>query len=99
VFNIYINDIVQQVKSPVLQFADDLKMFRIIDDAANYHLLQQDVNNLVSWANKWRLNFIVSKCHLLHLGKPHDYGSYSISGTQISPNDSKTIWLLLLISN
>ena len=87
-FNIYINDIVQQVKSPVLQFADDLKMFRIINDASDYHQLQQDVNNLVAWANKWQLNFNVSKCHLLHLGKPHDYGSYSIGGTQISPNDS-----------
>ena len=50
--------------------------------------LQQDINNLVAWANKWQLNFNVSKCHLLHFGKPHNYGSYSINGIQISPNDS-----------
>ena len=32
-FNIYINDIMTQISSPVLQFADDLKMFHIIRDA------------------------------------------------------------------
>jgi len=63
-------------------------MFRVISKVEDYHQLQQDVNNLVAWANKWQLNFNVSKCHLLHLGKPHIYGSYNISGTQISTNDS-----------
>ena len=87
-FNVYINDITTQISSPILQFADDLKMFHIINDATDYHQLQQDINNLVAWANKWQLNFNVSKRHLLHLGKPHNYGSYSINGIQISPNDS-----------
>ena len=87
-FNVYINDITTQISSPILQFADDLKMFHIINDATDYHQLQQDINNLVAWANKWQLNFNVSKCHLLHFGKPHNYGSYSINGIQISPNDS-----------
>ena len=87
-FNIYINDITTQISSPVLQFADDLKMFHVISKVEGYHQLQQDIDNLVAWANKWQLNFNVSKCHLLHLGKPHIYGSYNISGTQISTNDS-----------
>ena len=36
-FNVYINDITTQISSPILQFADDLKMFHIINDATDYH--------------------------------------------------------------
>ena len=87
-FNIYINDITTQVSSPVLQFAYDLKIFCVISKVEDYHQLQQDINHLVAWANKWLLNFNVSNCHLLHLGKPHVYGSYNISRTQFITNDS-----------
>ena len=34
------------------------------------------------------MRFNVSKCHLLHLGKPHQYGQYNIQGNLISPSDS-----------
>ena len=50
-FNIYRNDIGTQVSSPVLQFADNFKMFRFISKVDDHHQLQQDINNLVAWAN------------------------------------------------
>ena len=69
-FNIYVNYMASQVNSAVLQFADDLKMFRAIHDIAYFHQLQAYIDILVAWANKWQLKFYinVSKCHLLHLG-------------------------------
>ena len=82
----YINDITTHFSSPVVHFADNLKIFCVISKVDDYHQLQNDMNNLVAWANKWQLTFNVSKCHLLHLGKPHIYGSYNIM--QISTNDS-----------
>ena len=84
-FNIYVNDIASQVNSTILQFADDLKMFRVIHDV---HQLQEDIDNLVAWAKKWQLRFDVSTCHLLHLGKLHQYGEYNIQENVISPSDS-----------
>ena len=35
-FNIYVNDIPIQVSSSVLQFADDVKMFHVIQDAQDF---------------------------------------------------------------
>ena len=49
-FNIYVNDMPIQVSSSVLQFTDDLKMFHMIYNAQQ---LQNDINKLVNWANKW----------------------------------------------
>ena len=87
-FNIYDNDIPIQVSSSVLQFADDLKMFRVIQDAQDFQQLQDDINKLLAWANKWQLRFNTSKCFLLHLGPPHEYGEYNIQGTIISSCDT-----------
>ena len=47
-FNIYVNDIASQVNSTILQFADDLKMFRVIHDATDFNQLQKDINELFS---------------------------------------------------
>jgi len=74
-FNIYVNDMPVQVNSPVLQFADDLKMFHVIHNVEDFHQLQGDIYKLVAWANKWRLKFNISTCHL---SKPQGYGEYNI---------------------
>ena len=50
--------------------------------------MQEDIDKLVAWAQKWQLRFNVSKCHLFHLGKPHQYGKYNIQGNLISPSHS-----------
>ena len=54
-----------QTDSPVLQFADDLKMFRVIRNVQDFQQLQNDINKLVAWANKWQLKFNISKCYQL----------------------------------
>ena len=51
-FSIYVNDMASQVNSAVLQFADDLKMFRAVHDISDFHQLQADIDSLVAWANK-----------------------------------------------
>jgi len=56
------------VNSSILQFADDVKIFRIIK---LFTQLQQDRNLLAEWAGKWQLKFNVSKCNWLHLGQQH----------------------------
>ena len=45
---IYVNDIASQVNSNILQFADDLKMFRFIHDAADFYQLQEEIDKLVA---------------------------------------------------
>ena len=72
----------------VLQFADDLKMFRVIKGTQDFQELRNDIDMLLVWANTWQLRFNVSKCYVLHLGPPHDYGQYNMQGTIISSSDT-----------
>ena len=58
-FNIYVNDMPNCVDSPILQFADDVKMFRAIGGAADFQQLPADINSFVDWSIKWQL---MSKC-------------------------------------
>ena len=61
-FIIYVNDIPDIVKSSVLIFADDTKIFATTDQA---NTLQEDLNNLMKWAELWELTFNVIKCYKL----------------------------------
>ena len=86
-FNIYVNDIPDTVKSPILLFADDIKIFRSIKTREDYTQLQLDLNCLSEWSLKWKLKFNVSKCNVLHLGITKQY-TYFLCGTAIQPAQS-----------
>ena len=68
-FVVYINDILDNINSEGLLFADDAKIFRTITCKDDALLLQQDILELEAWSDKWLLKFHPDKCHLLSLGK------------------------------
>ena len=53
------------VNSPIVQFADDVKMFKTIVAVNDYLQLQHNINLLM--VQKWQLKLTFSKCYLLHL--------------------------------
>ena len=53
-FIMYVNDIPDIVKSQVWIFADDTKLFASTDQT---NTLQEDLNNLMKWAELWELTF------------------------------------------
>ena len=56
-FLIYINDLDDDITSKVLTFADDTKVFRKIKSAADRQQLQDDLNKLSEWSEKWQMLF------------------------------------------
>lgn len=68
-FLIYINDLPDAVKSYVLLFADDTKIFRCVASESDAKELQEDIDSLQNWSDKWLLRFHPDKCHVLTLGK------------------------------
>ena len=68
-FVIYINDILEEVDSDGLLFADDTKIFRAITSKEDALNLQSDLKNLEEWSSKWLMRFHPDKCHVLTLGK------------------------------
>ena len=78
------NDIPDTVKSPILLFADDIKIFRCIRIHEDYAQLQLDLNCLSGWSWKCKLKFNVSKCNVLHLGATEQH-TYFLCGIVIQP--------------
>ena len=69
-FVIYINDLPDCVSlSDIYLFADDTKLVKMIDSLEDSKMLQNDIDSLVQWSNKWLLKFHPNKCHVLTLGK------------------------------
>ena len=63
-FNIFINDLVEQILySEIYLFADDVKIF-----SKNSVQLQHDLKAFIEWANIWQLEISFDKCCVLHLG-------------------------------
>jgi len=68
-FLIYINDLEEEVVSKVFTFADDTKLFRQVSDTVDALGMQEDLDKLVEWADKWQMQFNVSKSKVMHVGK------------------------------
>ena len=77
-FLLYVNDISDLVQSNLKMFADDIKIYRAIYSTSDSLLLQQDLDKLSEWAQKWLLRFSVPKCVVLTLGnsRPTNYTIY-----------------------
>ena len=61
-FVIFINDLPEQVNSECYLFADDTKIFREIEGSDDHTILQNDINTMLDWADKWQLQFHPDKC-------------------------------------
>jgi len=53
-----------------MMFADDTKIWTAISNADDAESLQQDLNGLGEWSDKWLLKFNPAKCKVMHIG--HD---------------------------
>lgn len=62
IFSIYINDIVTQLKSCSLLFADDLKIFSVVRCKDDCIRLQADLDVISNWCVENRLALNTSKC-------------------------------------
>ena len=61
-FVIFINYLPDQVNSEIFLFADDTKIFRNIKCPDDQKILQDDINTMLQWADKWQLEFHPDKC-------------------------------------
>ena len=68
-FLLYINDIAVDLKSCCKLYADDCILYQIIQDPSDSLCLQQDLNRLSTWSEKWGLKFNEDKCKMMHLSR------------------------------
>jgi len=64
---LFINDIVENLECQCYLYADDMKLYRIINDAENAVSLQKNLERVVDWTEKWLLKLNIAKCKVLRV--------------------------------
>ena len=77
-FLIYINDLEDDISSKVLKFADDTKVFRKVTNDTEKQSLQDDLEKLVKWSEKWQMLLNFGKCKCIHIGHGNMDEEYKI---------------------
>ena len=84
-FLVYIDDLEEGVTGNILKFADDtFKLFRKTKEIGDKQKLQDDIDKLVRWSEKWQMLFNFGKCKCLHTGPGNTGMNYEMGGTILS---------------
>jgi Reverse transcriptase (RNA-dependent DNA polymerase) len=84
-FLIFIRDIDAATRPGTLvkKFADDTKLAKRVDAANGAQELQQSLDGLVAWADKWQMEFNVKKCKVMHFGAANGKAKYRMNGQEL----------------
>ena len=88
-FLIYIDDLDTNIVSNRSKFADDTKLCHRARNPDDIMELQDNINKLVDWANKWQINFNVDKCSVMQIGHNNMQGNYNMSNQQLPTTDQQ----------
>jgi len=83
-FLIYVNDLLDNLKSTGKLFADDAKIYRRIRSPSDRTILQEDIGKLQLWSQKWLLSFNEEKCKVIHFGAKNPAYKYTMGGTTLA---------------
>ena len=83
-FLVYINDLEEGVTDRILKFADDTKLFRKAKEIGDKHKIQDDIDKLVKWSEKWQMLLNFGKCKCLHTGPGNTGMNNEMGGSILS---------------
>ena len=85
-FLLFINDLPNAApNSTTALFADDSKCFRKIESLSDCALLQNDLDGLCMWSQRWKMSFNAAKCKVMTITRsrtPYTY-NYSMNGANL----------------
>ena len=67
-FVMFINDVLNAANSIWPIFVDNTKMYHKVTSVEGSAQLQEILDNLDKWSEKWQLPFNSGKCHSMHMG-------------------------------
>ena len=67
-----------------MQFSDGTKLFRKTKEIKDKQKLQDNIDKLVRWSDKWQMLFNFGKCKCLHTGPGNTGMNYEMGGTILS---------------
>ena len=88
-FIYFINDLPDVVKCICKTFADDTKAYSQVSDDVFHETIQESINAMVEWGDKWLSYFNSDKCKVLHLRKSNPKHPYKMfDGTVLKTLES-----------
>ena len=92
-FDIFIDDIRREVLDALIQmFADDTKIATTIETEEDCQKMQRIIDNLVEWADRWKMSFNIEKCKIIHAGHNNPNRKYFMNGHELKEeNDEKDL--------
>jgi len=93
-FSVFIDDLeVEAVKRKldvlIIKFADDTKGAKIIMGPEDCEKLQQALDCMCDWADKWGMAFNFAKCKVMHVGKNNPNHEYFMRGVKIGTTEEE----------
>ena len=70
-----------------MKFADDTKLFRKVKEIGDKPNLQDQIDKLVKWSEKWQMLFNFGKCKYLHTGPGNTSMNYEMGGTNMKVSE------------
>ena len=68
----------------LLKFADDTKGRKVIESEEDRQRLQETLDKLYGWAEKWGMKFNLEKCKIMHVGRNNPGYRYSMGGVELA---------------
>ena len=77
---IYVNGKDVDISSRISKFADDTKLYKTVSNVDDHNILQNDLDKLLEWSQKWQMSFNIGKCGVMHAGHQNPLLSYDMDG-------------------
>ena len=78
-FLLYMNDLrVGRTKVKMPKFADDVKIYRGVNNHVDKLDLSHALDSLKSWSSEWQLPIATSKCKVFHIGSKNFFYDYTL---------------------
>ena len=72
------------VRSSLMMFADDTKLYSTVASPLAASRVQSDLDALVDWSDDWQLPFNEGKCKVMHLGRRNPNRQYAMRDSELS---------------
>jgi hypothetical protein len=88
-FLIFINDLdgAARLIEILRKFADDTKLGQTMSTDEDKKRLQQALDNLCEWADKWGMEFNIKKCKIMHLGHNNPGHIFTMKNQQLETTE------------
>ena len=77
-FTLYVNDIPSELETLIAMYADDTKLYKVLNSESSVTSLKSDLRKLEDWAKRMQMKFHPAKCKVMHLGKNNPKSIYQM---------------------